>query len=211
MAFPSNPTNGQNAVVNYISYTYNSSIGAWTNTAVNAAASPVLSVAGKTGAVVLNAADIGAGGTMLAAMSINNTLQATSLGIGTAPSGVAGQILATNSITAFYSDERLKTKIATIENALDKIDQLTGFLYVENELANSLGFINPDVQVALSAQAVQKVQPEATALAPFDRDENGNSKSGEHYLTIQYERLVPLIVEAIKELRAEVNTLKRDQ
>ena len=112
------------------------------------------------------------------------------------------------SVTAYYSDERLKTKVGKIENALDKVDQLSGFLYVENELAKSLGFNNDQTQVALSAQAVQKVQPEAVALAPFDRETDGTSKSGENYLTVQYEKLVPLLVEAIKELRAELNTVK---
>lgn len=207
MAFPVNPTNGQTAVINYVTYVYNSELGVWTNQGAVASASPVASVAGRTGAVSLTAADIAAG-TFPGAMVVNNTLQTTSLGIGTAASGTTGQLLATNSITAYYSDERLKTKIATIENALDKVDQLTGFLYIENKLANSLGFNNPDVQVALSAQAVKSVQPEATALAPFDRDENGNSKSGEEYLTVQYEKLVPLLVEAIKELRREINQIK---
>jgi hypothetical protein len=140
--------------------------------------------------------------------TINNNTNLTSLGVGTSASGTSGQILATNSITAYYSDERLKNKISDIENALDKIDQLSGFLYVENPLANHLGFNNPNTQVALSAQAVQRVQPEAVALAPFDRDDNGNSKSGENYLTVQYEKLIPLIVEGIKELRREINQLK---
>jgi len=36
------------------------------------------------------------------------------------------------------------------------------------------------------------------------------SKSGENYLTVDYSRLIPLIVEAIKELRAEVKELKND-
>jgi hypothetical protein len=137
-----------------------------------------------------------------------NTYFAGGLGINTSAPSTAGQILATNSITAYYSDERLKTKIGNIENALDKIDQLAGFLYVENDLAKSFGFNNTNTQVALSAQAVQRVQPEATALAPFDRDEGGLSKSGDNYLTVQYERLVPLLVEGIKELRREINQLK---
>ena len=42
--------------------------------------------------------------------------------------------------------------------------------------------------------------PEAIALAPFDRDENGESKSGQNYITIQHEKLLPLIVEGMKEL-----------
>jgi hypothetical protein len=130
------------------------------------------------------------------------------LGVGTTASTTTGQLLCTNQIVAYYSDERLKTKINTIENALDKIDQLTGFLYVENELAKSLGFNNPNTQVALGAQAVKRVQPEATSLAPFDRADDGTSKSGENYLTVDYEKLIPLLVEGIKELRREINQLK---
>lgn len=121
---------------------------------------------------------------------------------------ISGSLTATSYITAYYSDMRLKTKVGNIENALDKVEQLSGFLYVENDVAKDLGFNNTQQQVALSAQDVQKVQPEAVSLAPFDRDDNGNSKSGENYLTVNYERLVPLLVEAIKELRAEVKDIK---
>ena len=41
----------------------------------------------------------------------------------------------------------------------------------------------------------------------FDQDENGNSKSGENYKTIQYEKLVPLLVEAIKEQQKQIAQL----
>jgi hypothetical protein len=58
------------------------------------------------------------------------------------------------------------------------------------------------------AQDVQQVQPEAVKPAPFDIAEDGTSSSGENYLTVQYEKLIPLLIEAIKELRAEVNQLK---
>ena len=74
----------------------------------------------------------------------------------------------TGNITAYFSDERLKTKTGNIENALDKINSLEGFTYVENDLAKSLGFHNNKQQVGLSAQSVKAVLPEAVALAPID-------------------------------------------
>lgn len=241
MAFPASPTNGQTATVNNISYTYNSTLGAWTKTGSVATASPVSSVAGRTGAVTLTAADIGAGtfpgvvtGATFNATTLNvstiaalsstitvsspitfsstitlGSVQITSLGVGTAASGTTGEIRATNAITAFYSDKRLKTEISKIENALDKIDQLSGVIYTQNKLAESFGYNNYEEQVGLYAQDVNKVQPQAVKPAPFDISEDGSSISGENYLTVQYEKLVPLLVEGIKELRRELNELKR--
>jgi hypothetical protein len=121
----------------------------------------------------------------------------------------------TGNITAYFSDERLKTKTGNIENALDKINSLEGFTYVENDLAKSLGFDNNKQQVGLSAQSVKAVLPEAVALAPIDyledelnNDEEPISKSGEDYLTVDYSKLVPLLIEAVKELTSEVADLK---
>ena len=48
---------------------------------------------------------------------------------------VENQIAATGNVTAYYSDERLKTKVGKIENALDKVCSLEGFLYVNNDVA----------------------------------------------------------------------------
>jgi hypothetical protein len=59
------------------------------------------------------------------------------------------------------------------------------------------------------AQEVQSVLPHIVKPAPFDIDVlTGESKSGENYLTIQYEKIVPLLVEAIKELKKQVDELK---
>jgi Chaperone of endosialidase/Collagen triple helix repeat (20 copies) len=121
----------------------------------------------------------------------------TSLGVGTAPSGTTGEIRATGNITAYYSDDRLKTKLGKIENALDKICSLEGFYYEANETAQALGY-KPVKEVGVSAQAIQKVLPEIVAPAPIS----------DEYLTIRYERLAPLIIEAIKELRKEIKALK---
>ena len=127
---------------------------------------------------------------------------------------VTGDFAATGNVTAYYSDERLKTKTGNIENALDKVGSLEGFYYVENDLAKSCGFDNEQTQVALSAQQVQAVMPECVSLAPFDiaknidGDTGKKSKSGEDYLTIDYAKLVPLLVESIKELKAKVEALE---
>lgn len=139
----------------------------------------------------------------------NNITISTSLAVGaTTPTGTAGQIVATNSITAFYSDERLKTNIVPIGNALDKVDRLSGVTYTQNAFAEQFGYNDYSQQVGVIAQQVQEVLPEVVKLAPFDMGPGGISRSGENYLTVQYEKLIPLLVEAIKELRAEIKELK---
>jgi hypothetical protein len=130
-------------------------------------------------------------------LGTSNNPQFNSLGIGTAASGTAGEIRATNDITAYYSDDRLKTKLGNIENALEKVVGLSGFYYEPNEVAQSLGY-EVKKQVGVSAQSVQAIMPEVVKPAPID----------EQYLTVQYEKLVPLLIEAIKELKAEVDALK---
>jgi hypothetical protein len=131
-----------------------------------------------------------------------------SLGVGTAASGTAGEILATNNVTAYYSDARLKNFQGSIPDALQKVKSLGGYLYVENELAKSFGFNSDDQQVGVSAQEVAAVMPHVIALAPFDTGPGGQSMSGQNYMTVRYERLVPLLIEAIKELSAKVEALE---
>jgi hypothetical protein len=120
---------------------------------------------------------------------------------------VNGQIRATNQVIAYYSDERLKDFDGKIDSALDKVMQLNGYYYTGNDRAKELGFEGDHKQVGVSAQEVMKVMPEVVQDAPI------NSKSEEKdldYKTVQYERLVPLLIEAIKELKQEINTLKGD-
>jgi len=131
-------------------------------------------------------------------LTVSN-IQISSLGVGTGTFGNVGEIRATNNITAYYSDERLKTRLGAIENALDKVNQLSGFYHEANELAESLGYTKVR-EVGVSAQEVQRVLPEIVAPAPIDPQ----------YLTVRYERLTPLLIEAIKELRKEVNDIKND-
>jgi len=111
---------------------------------------------------------------------------------------VTGDMTATLDVIAFASDERLKTNIQPLENALDKVLALSGFTYNFNEIGESLGFDTTTTYVGVSAQQVQAVLPEAVKPAPADPN----------YITVQYEKLVPLLIEAIKELKAEIDELK---
>jgi|SaaInlV_125m_DNA_1040241.scaffolds.fasta_scaffold02069_9 hypothetical protein len=150
----------------------------------------------------------------------NNELYytAANVGIGTNNPAeklhVVGQIIATNKITSFYSDERLKTDIEPIEDPLNIIEQLNGFYYKPNELAKSFGIESKKRELGLSAQEVNKVLPELIDLAPLDisRDENDNiiSKSGENYLTLSYDKMIPVIIESIKKLNYEIKLLKEE-
>jgi len=106
-------------------------------------------------------------------------------------------IRAAGNITAYYSDMRLKTHLGKIENAREKVRQLEGFYYEANELAQSFGY-KAKREVGVSAQAVQAVLPEIVTDAPI----NSN------YLTIDYERLTPLLIEAIKEQDTELVDLR---
>jgi hypothetical protein len=120
-----------------------------------------------------------------------------------------GGITAGGDITAFSSDRRLKENFRPITNAVEKVVALNGVIYNWNALANELAGYDRNVEVVgLIAQELEVVLPQAVKPAPFDTDENGNSKSGENYKTIQYEKVVPLLVEAIKEQQA---TIERQQ
>ena len=137
--------------------------------------------------------------------------QLYSLGVGTPPSGTEGEIRATNDITAFYSDLRLKENITPISDALSKVCSLHGVTYNANDVAASYGYTKEE-QVGVIAQEVEKVLPHVVKPAPFDiavdADGNEYSASGENYKTVKYEKLVPLLIEAIKELKAEIEELK---
>ena len=111
----------------------------------------------------------------------------------------SNQLTINGNIIAFASDDRLKTNKAEITNALDKVVSLSGFTYNFNETAAELGFNTDITYVGVSAQEVKKVLPEAVAPAPVDGK----------YMTVQYEKIVPLLIEAIKELKAEVDQLKK--
>ena len=127
---------------------------------------------------------------------------------------IGGDIACDGDISAYYSDERLKTKTGDIKDAVNIINKLQGFYYIPNELAQSYGIKNTKQEIGLSAQDVQKVIPEIVKMAPFDiavgEDGGAKSKSGSNYLTISYDRITAIIVEAIKELSDEMKEIKEE-
>ena len=138
-------------------------------------------------------------GTPANVASISNAGYArfASLGIGTDASGTAGEIRATNNITAYYSDERLKTRLGPIENPIEKVKSLSGFYFAPNDTAMALGY-KKTIDVGVSAQQVKEVLPEIIAPAPIDPQ----------YMTVRYEKLIPLLIEAIKEQQTQIESLK---
>jgi hypothetical protein len=120
------------------------------------------------------------------------------LGVGsvTAPT-TAGLIRAENDIVAFASsDERLKANKTLLTDSLSKLSQLNGY---EFDWIPMRGIHeNEGHDIGVIAQEVERILPEIVTTR-----ENG-------YMAVKYEKIVPLLIEAIKELSAEVEKLKRD-
>tara|TARA_B100000927_G_scaffold162692_1_gene131101 strand:- start:18311 stop:21343 length:3033 start_codon:yes stop_codon:yes gene_type:complete len=96
----------------------------------------------------------------------------------------SGNATATGNVTAF-SDERLKSDIKTIDNALDKVSQMRGVTFIKDDKQGS----------GIIAQELEKVAPELVL-------------DGE-YKSVAYGNTVGYLIEAIKELKAEIEELKK--
>ena len=106
---------------------------------------------------------------------------------------ITGILSVTDDITAFYtSDQRLKDNVTPIEDPLAKVLSISGNTFDWNEKSNKSGH-----DVGLIAQEINEVLPEAVTT----RD-NG-------YLAVDYQRVVPLLVEAIKKLTDKVDDLEQ--
>jgi hypothetical protein len=160
------------------------------NSTLNVSGAATLS-GGVTGGLAVTGA--------LSTTSTLNVTGATTLTGGvTGGLAVTGAITATGDITAGTSDDRLKTRFGNIPDALNKVLQLNGFYYTHNKTAQQLGLVNKGQRVGVSAQEVLKVLPEVIRDAPID----------ESYMTVDYAKIVPLLIEAIKGLNAKVESLE---
>ncbi len=103
-----------------------------------------------------------------------------------------GAITSDGDITAFSSsDERLKDEIEVIPDALNKVNAIDGVTFIWNDKSDKEGN-----DVGVLAQQVEEVLPEVVVT----RD-NG-------YKAVKYEKVIPLLVQAIKELTEKVNRLE---
>ena len=108
---------------------------------------------------------------------------------------VEGNVIAYSST---ISDERLKKDIVKIDNALDKISQLNGYTF--EYLADG------KKSAGVIAQEVEKVMPSAITESTLPLKMGDDDKT--EYKTVQYDQLHGLMIEAIKELKAEIEELK---
>jgi hypothetical protein len=109
------------------------------------------------------------------------------------------EVRSTGNITAYYSDDRLKTRLGSIKNPVDKVCALNGFYFKQNEKGNEITPQYADqLQVGVSAQEIKSVLPEVVVE---------NAIEGQ-YDSVHYDKVVPLLIEAIKELKSEIESLK---
>ena len=99
----------------------------------------------------------------------------------------SGNLTADGNVTA-YSDERLKDNIQTLENGLDKVNQLRGITYTRKEKEN----------IGVVAQEVEKILPQIVLTA----DDEIGTKS------VDYSRLTAVLIEAVKELSQKIEKLE---
>ena len=110
---------------------------------------------------------------------------------------VTGDGVFTGNITAYYSsDISLKDNIRPIESAIFKVQQIRGVTFDWNEKSNKLQQ-EKGHDVGLIAQEVEKVLPEVVQIR-----EDGIK-------AISYEKVVPLLVEAIKEQQVTIENLTK--
>ena len=139
-----------------------------------------------------------AGLTTMNTAVVTGVSQLQSLGVGTPASGTTGEIRAYNNITAYYSsDASLKENVSNLSNALEKVLSLNGVefdwtdKYIE-EHGGEDGYFVRKHDVGVLAHQIEAVLPEAVATRP-----DGTK-------AVKYERIVPLLIEAIKQLNERI-------
>jgi hypothetical protein len=122
----------------------------------------------------------------------------------------SGHIYGTGNVTAYASDRRLKTNVAPIENAIDKVKKIRGvtFDWVDN-ITSEYDFHPASMhEHGVIAQEIQEVIPDAVVTAPFNGNYARKSGVDHNFLTVDKDKIVPLLIEAIKEQQQQIEELK---
>jgi hypothetical protein len=121
---------------------------------------------------------------------------------------VTGNLVSTADVVAFASDRRLKADIQEISDALQKLRQLGGYTYTWRDDIEGLPMRGQDMGM-IAQDFVDTGLHQCVTTAPFDRGIDGSSKSGESYLTILYNKVHAITIQAIKELAERVENIER--
>jgi hypothetical protein len=120
-------------------------------------------------------------------------------------------LYARGEVTAYWSDRRLKQNIKPLEkgSGLALVDRLVPSSFEWNKLATEVNeeFYEGQEETALIAQEVQAVLPIAVAENKAGR-KAGKDSNIESYLTVKYDKITPYLIQAIKDLKAEIEELK---
>jgi len=135
----------------------------------------------------------GGGSAMIIKNNTNN------VGIGTffpaVKLDVAGPVRATQYLTG--SDVRLKKNVAPLTDVLDRLEKVRGVSFEWNEPAEAIGHSSDRREIGVIAQEVEAVFPEVVTVT-----------GEEGYKAVAYDKLTAVLIEAVKELKAENAALK---
>ena len=112
--------------------------------------------------------------------------------------GVTGAMYVGGEIVAYAaSDIKLKENISKIDNSLEKLLKISGYQYHWNKIAQEMYPERTTLDVGVLAQEVKEIIPSAVV----EREDG--------YLAVKYDKLIPLLIEAVKALKAEIEDMKR--
>jgi hypothetical protein len=112
--------------------------------------------------------------------------------------GISGALYVGADIYSYASsDIRLKENLSKIDNSLEKLLKISGYQYHWNKIAQEMYPERTMQDVGVIAQEVKEIVPSAVA----EREDG--------YLAVRYDKLIPLLIEAVKSLKAEIEDMKR--
>ena len=126
--------------------------------------------------------------------------------------GSNGNTAISGTLTQSASDIRLKTNIKVIDNPIEKIKKIRGVTFDWVDNITSEYDYHPDSkhETGVIAQEIQEVIPDAVVTAPFNGNYTMKSGTDNNFLTVKDKKIIPLCIEAIKELSTEIDNLKAE-